>query len=230
MRVSFKKYASAVLSVVLLSTSATAAPKDLNPQLAAYVKARAGEFGQIPAERKQLLDNLALYVHSQIAEKHSAKLLFICTHNSRRSHIAQIWAQTAALYYGVGPVETFSGGTEATAFNPRAVAALQRAGFEIAPTSAGSNPRYQVQYSSSAEPITAFSKTYDSAENPQVDFAAVMTCANADRLCPVVRGASLRVATLYDDPKSADGTPRESQTYDECSSGSVANSFTCSRG
>jgi hypothetical protein len=138
--------------------------------------------------------------------------------------------KTAALYYGVGPVETFSGGTEATAFNPRAVAALQRAGFEIARTSAGSNPRYQVQYSSSAEPITAFSKTYDSAENPQVDFAAVMTCANADRLCPVVRGASLRIATLYDDPKSADGTPRESQTYDECSSGSVANSFTCSRG
>jgi hypothetical protein len=113
-------------------------------------------------------------------------------------------------------VETFSGGTEATAFNPRAVAALQRVGFEIARIPAGSNPRYEVQYSSSAKPMMAFSKTYDSAANPHFDFAVVMTCATADRLCPVVRGASLRVATLYDDPKSADGTPRESQVYDDC--------------
>jgi arsenate reductase (thioredoxin) len=120
-----------------LSTTTTAAPKDLNPQLAAYVKARAGEFGQIPAERKERLDKLFMYVHLQIAQKHSAKLLFIYTHNSRRSHIAQIWAQTAALYYGVAPVETFSGGMEATAFNPRAVAALQRVGFEIVHTSPG---------------------------------------------------------------------------------------------
>jgi hypothetical protein len=103
-----------------------------NAKLKEYIVARIGEFDQIPAERKEQLRTLALYVRGRVEADLPAKLTFICTHNSRRSHIAQLWAAAGAAYYGVPNVATFSGGTEATAFNPRAVAALERAGFRVA--------------------------------------------------------------------------------------------------
>jgi protein-tyrosine-phosphatase len=204
-----------LLTILAFSAMSHSQSKDLNPPIAAYIKARVAEFDQIPADRKAELRKLALYIRSQLAAKQEPKLVFICTHNSRRSHLAQIWAQTAAQYYGVAPVRTYSGGLQATAFNPRAVAALQRAGFDIQKTSEGDNPVYQVRFGPSVEPMTAFSKVYDQDPNPKSDFAAVMTCANADKNCPVVNGASLRVPTHYEDPKDADGTPQETQVYDE---------------
>jgi hypothetical protein len=42
-----------------------------------------------------------------------------------------------------------------------------------------------------------------------------MTCSEADKNCPVVRGAAVRVALPYEDPKVADGTPAEAARYDE---------------
>ncbi|MCK4776283.1 MAG: protein-tyrosine-phosphatase, partial [Candidatus Krumholzibacteria bacterium] len=47
------------------------------------------------------------------------------------------------------------------------------------------------------------------------DFCAVMTCSQADKNCPVVVGASMRVAIPYDDPKAFDGTDQEAANYDE---------------
>jgi hypothetical protein len=49
---------------------------------------------------------------------------------------------------------------------------------------------------------------------PQQNFAAVMTCSHADASCPLVMGASVRVAIPYEDPKAADGTPEETALYD----------------
>jgi len=140
-------------------------------------------------------------------------LLFVCTHNSRRSHMAQLLGAVAAARAGV-PVRTFSGGTEATAFNPRAIAALSRVGFQIS-GEGEKNPRYRVAWSPSAPAFEAFSKTMDDAANPKKDFVAVMTCSQADAACPLVVGASQRVAVPYEDPKVADGTPEEAQRYDE---------------
>jgi protein-tyrosine phosphatase/arsenate reductase len=205
-----------LLTIVSSISICFAAEKNTNTQLAAYAKIRVSEFDQISGERKQELQKLATYIGKQLAAKQPVDLLFICTHNSRRSHIAQIWAQTAAAYYNVPMVRTFSGGTEVSAFNPNAVAALQRTGFNIKKTTDGSNPIYLVEYSSTAKPMTAFSKKYGDAPNPKQSFAAVMTCANADKTCPYVTGASLRVATHYDDPKASDGTAQESQVYDNC--------------
>ena len=193
----------------------------LEPKLAGYVAARAAEFDQIAADRIAALEKLAHYVSKCRTAGDTARLVFICTHNSRRSQMAQLWAAVAAAHYGVDHVETYSGGTEATAFNPRAVAALQRAGFEIVKTqkSAGSadpaNPRYRVSFVSNEKPRICFSKTYDSAPNPVADFCAVMTCADADKDCPVVRGATFRVRIPYVDPKLSDGTSDETATYDD---------------
>jgi len=179
-----------------------------------YTAARIAEFDAISDERKGRLDELAVYVQTCLSAKKPCQLIFICTHNSRRSQFAQIWAATAATHYGITGVEMFSGGTEATAFNPRAVAALERAGLTATRATDDANPAYQIRYSEDASPLTCFSKVYNQAPNPQEHFCAVMTCSHADGNCPIVHGASARIAVTYDDPKAADNTPQEQETYD----------------
>jgi arsenate reductase (thioredoxin) len=183
--------------------------------VAKNIEAYAKEFDQIPEERKKALKKLALFVETKVKAGEKAELIFICTHNSRRSHISQIWAQTAAAHYGVPNVIAYSGGTEATAFNPRAVKAMEDAGFKIKKTTEGTNPVYEVRFADDAKAITAFSKKYDGEGNPKNGFGAVMTCSHADHNCPVVAGATVRIATPYDDPKDFDGTPQEAAKYAE---------------
>lgn len=163
----------------------------------------------IDDSRKQVLDQLADYIR----KTDHPKLNFICTHNSRRSHLSQIWAQVFGHYYGID-LSTYSGGTEATAFHPNAVEALRRAGFTIV-RGDGDNPKYEVSFADEAEAMICFSKTFDDSFNPQADFAAVMTCSDADEECPFVPGANARIKLLYEDPKVADGTPEEAKKYDE---------------
>jgi arsenate reductase (thioredoxin) len=142
-------------------------------------------------------------------------LTFVCTHNSRRSILCQVWGTAAAAYFGVPGVQTFSGGTEATACNSRAVAVLRRAGFEIDERMPGKNPHYAVRYRSEGPALDCFSKVYTDAPNPKSDFCVVMTCTEADKKCPLVKGAALRIALPFDDPKASDNTPRETAVYDD---------------
>lgn len=193
--------------------AAKAAPTALFPALARYADSLPAGFDALPADRKKQLDKLALYIKSRRSAGEPARLVYICTHNSRRSHMGQLFASLAAAYYGIEGVETFSGGTEVTAFNPRAVAALSRAGFVITP-SGSDNPRYRVAFSAGRPAVVAFSKVYDDPANPKRDFAAIMTCSHADKTCPMVAGASLRVPLHYEDPKVSDGTPEEAAVYD----------------
>lgn len=172
------------------------------------------EFGKITDERKSAIAHLKMFITENKHAEKKILLNFICTHNSRRSHISQIWAQTAAHYYGVNNVETFSGGTEATAFNLRAVTAMKKAGFDITAIKDGENPVYKVKFSNDAPALTVFSKKYDDDFNPKTGFAAVMTCSHADENCPFIPGAK-RIALTFDDPKEFDGTPQESAKYSE---------------
>ncbi|MDX2190421.1 MAG: protein-tyrosine-phosphatase [Bacteroidota bacterium] len=185
------------------------------PKLKAYIEAIPKDFDKIPQERKDQLKKVTLFLKSKLSAEQKASLVFICTHNSRRSHMAQIWAQTAADYYGIKGVSCFSGGTEATAFNPRAVKALTNAGFKITPLSEDKNPVYEVKYADDAQSIKAFSKKYSDDPNPKSNFCAVMTCSQADKTCPTVEGSTLRVAIPFEDPKAFDGTPEEEAKYDE---------------
>lgn len=183
--------------------------------LEGYVRNRVSEFGQISAERKEDLQLVADYIIAKQKQHQPVRLLFVCTHNSRRSHMSQIWARAAATYYGLQNIETYSGGTEVSAFNPRAVAALSRAGFTIRPQTAEANPRYDVYLADAVQPLVCFSKKYNDAANPHQQFCAVMTCSQADAACPFVAGADGRMSVPYDDPKVADGTPQEAARYDE---------------
>ena len=181
-------------------------------QLQQYIQQLQDEAELIPETRKIQLEKLASYLSNE--QEQEFLLNFICTHNSRRSHISQIWAATASYHYGLTEVKTFSGGTEATAFNPRAVAAMERAGFEVI-NPEGENPHYEITFADDAAELICFSKTYDDESNPQRDFAAIMTCSQADEGCPFIPGASWRLALTYDDPKEADDTPEEQSRYDE---------------
>jgi len=199
----------------LALSPAPAAPSDVLETLNPAITDAIGEFGAIPEDRKRELEKIALFVRTKLQAGETPQITFICTHNSRRSHMAQIWAQTAAAYYGVTGVKTFSGGVEATACNERTVRALRKAGFSVADSTGGKNPIYLVQYSEKEAPIRAFSKLYQAEGNPHENYLAAMTCDQADVHCPIVQGASLRVGIHYTDPKEADGTDHEAATYGE---------------
>ena len=183
------------------------------PQLQDYIAKAEKNFENIPAERKALLESVAEYIGDNHTDP--LNLTYICTHNSRRSHLSQLWAQVGAAHYGVSNIHTFSGGTETTAFNPRAVAAVERAGFKVNKSTEGDNPVYDVNFSDETPAVKAFSKVYQDPFNPQEDFVAIMTCDSADANCPVVFGAKKRFSTTFRDPKESDGTPQEQQIYDE---------------
>ena len=188
---------------------------NLLPALRPYVKEVAGELDKVPAERKVVLNEIVASITAQLEADKPAQLTFICTHNSRRSHMSQIWAQTAACYYGLAKVQTFSGGTEATACNCRTVTAMRRAGFDIKDATTGDNPIYLVRYAEDRPPIRAYSKIYNSDANPKRDFIALMTCSVADKSCPVVEGAIARHAIHYADPRLCDDLPTETAAYNE---------------
>lgn len=186
------------------------------PSLRVYLDARKQELDRVSPPRQETLRPLAGHVRLQIQNDSVIRLNFICTHNSRRSHLGQIWAKVAATFFGISGLETYSGGTEVTAMNPRLVAALTRAGLQIdAPSAASDNPRYRVFYSDDTSPSVCFSKRFDDPANPRKDYAAVVTCGSADQACPVVPGCTDRFVIRYDDPKVADDTPREQAVYDE---------------
>lgn len=185
------------------------------PKLEQYIKSAIDDFETISKERQEKLREIGTLIRNNKAESIQSQLTFICTQNSRRSHLSQIWTATAAAYYRES-VKTFSGGTEATAFNPRAVAAIERAGFVVSKdTKNAKNPHYLVRYSEGEEALECFSKKYNDSFNPQNSFIAVMTCSDADEACPIVLGAKSRVAIPYIDPKVSDNTEKEAQTYDE---------------
>ncbi len=169
----------------------------------------------IAAGRRAVLESLTDFIQKKRDARVPVRLNFICTHNSRRSHLAQIWAQTMAFYFKIEGVECFSGGTEATAMFPKIASTLKKQGFEIEKLSAGRNPVHAVRFDPNAPAVICFSKVYDHFFNPKSGFAAVMTCGSADENCPVVFGADARFAVKFDDPKAFDGTPEQTKKYAE---------------
>jgi len=167
----------------------------------------------IPVERLGVLQPLVDYIQFKIDKKEEVNLNFICTHNSRRSQFSQIWAYTAANYFGI-PANCYSGGVEVTSFNERAVESIKRSGFRVI-TKGNANPGYLVFHSEDSEPILAFSKLFDDPVNKVDQFAAIMTCSHADENCPFIPGTEKRIPVRYEDPKSFDDTPEESVMYDQ---------------
>ena len=167
----------------------------------------------ISEERKAILQPLIEFIIFKVLNNEEIRLNFICTHNSRRSHLSQIWAQTMAHHFGVKNVFCYSGGTEATAMFPKVAETLINQGFEILKLSETENPVYAVKFDENEHLIVCFSKKYDNDFNPKSAFAAILTCDSADENCPIVYGAEARIPIKYEDPKKSDGTPEMNETY-----------------
>lgn len=170
---------------------------------------------KISDERKEVLNSLVEYVQQKVNSQEEIRLNFICTHNSRRSHLAQIWAQTMAFHFRIKNVFCYSGGTEATEIFPKVAETLSNQGFQIQQLSEDKNPVYAVKYADNETAIICFSKTFNDSFNPKSQFAAVMTCSSADQGCPFIVGAEKRISIQYEDPKVFDGTDFMDEKYTE---------------
>ena len=180
-----------------------------------YISERLNEFEKIPPGRRTSLEQLATLITGPTTAGRDRQIVFFCTHNSRRSQIAQIWASTAAHHFAVTGVISQSAGVLATEVDRRTVETLERVGF-ICKRADGPNPLYTVRIDDQRRPISLFSKTFPDSYQQSTSFIAVMTCSDADRKCPVIDGASNRLTLCYDDPKVADGSTREADVYDQC--------------
>lgn len=172
------------------------------------------EFDLIPESRKQELKNLSLCIKESLELFGRADLTVICTHNSRRSQLGQLWLKVAALHYGVNNIFTFSGGTEATAFNIRMINALKDFEFEVKALDETLNPKYHIKLGENDGTMDIlYSKVYNENYNPQQNFIAIMVCNSADKGCPLVAGAFKRISLPYLDPKAFDDTELEKEKY-----------------
>lgn len=171
------------------------------------------EISEISEDRKAILQPLIDYLTDKIKANKPIRLNFICTHNSRRSHLSQVWAQTMAAHYNINNVSCYSGGTEATAMFPKVGETLAKQGLKIANLSEADNPVYSIKFSENEPAVIAFSKQFGDDFNPASEFAAIMTCSSADEGCPMVFGCEKRIAITYEDPKVSDGTPKQTETY-----------------
>ena len=120
-----------------------------------------------------------------------------------------------AYYFNLKNIYCYSGGTEATAMFPKVAETLYNQGFQIQVLSENENPVYAVKFAENEHAVICFSKVYRNEFNPKNNFAAIMTCNNADEGCPIVSGAEARFPIKYNDPKSFDGTDMQSAKYAE---------------
>jgi len=169
----------------------------------------------IISERKGTLQPLIEFIQNKINTNQEIRINFICTHNSRRSHLSQVWAQTMAYHFNIKNVSCYSSGTETTALFPMVAETLQNSGFEIINISEGKNPIYNIKYAENEHPIIGFSKKINSQFNPKSEFAAIMTCSQADGGCPFIVGAEKRIPITFEDPKAFDNTSQMTEKYNE---------------
>ena len=160
----------------------------------------------ISEERKTILQPLIDFLQQKVNNKQDININFICTHNSRRSHLSQVWAQVASAHFNIPNVHCYSGGTEETALFPKVAETLTEQGFNIFKIADTNNSVYAIKYSDNALPVIGFSKKYDSLFNPVSAFTAIMTCSQSDGGCPCIAGAEKRIPITFCDPKSSDGT------------------------
>lgn len=184
----------------------------MNKELLAFIRSLSTE--EISASRKNELTPIADYISKRIEGGSIVNLNFICTHNSRRSHFAQVWAQVIASFLNLNSIRCYSGGTEATAVYFSVLKTFEKTGFKISKLSEDQNPVFAINFSQDEHPIIAFSKKYDNSFNPD-HFIAIMTCDDADQNCPFIPSAEKRFKMTFEDPKYSDQTEAEAETYRE---------------
>jgi len=115
------------------------------------------------------------------------RVLFVCTHNSARSQMAE----GLVSHDLAGKIQAFSAGTEPSQVNPLAVAALEEIGIDIS--------RYK-------------SKSLDEFKDEKFDFVITL-CDHAAETCPVFFGGTKRIHMGFEDPSAAVGSEEEKLSF-----------------
>jgi len=111
------------------------------------------------------------------------KVLFICTHNSARSQIAEGLLRSLAA----DRFDAFSAGTEATHIRPLAIKAMNEIGIDISGQQSKTLDRY-------------LSEPFD---------VVITVCDTAAEACPIFPGAVQRRHWSFEDPSQATGSQEE---------------------
>ena len=210
-----------------LTAQVPASRTRLLPKVADHLSLLATSYDQLDESRAAAGRELADWIVENYRPGQPLAITCVCTGNSRRSIMSATMVSISAAYYGLPEIRGYSGGTKPTAFNSRTVATLREIGLDI--TSLGeeaargdtatANLKHRVRWSNSPDDglmqSVEFSKKYDDALNPQSGFAALLVCSDAEEACPIITGASVRIALPYLDPKLYDGTAIESLKYAE---------------
>lgn len=190
----------------------------LNTLLSHFVNECKSNFTSISIERKQKLEELAKSVEHSYKKTRKSNLVFVCTHNSRRSHFGQLMATIMAVHFGLD-ITSYSAGTETTRFHPNAIAAILSVGFNLVPqtnSSKSSNTVFVLSYSTDEkQSIKCFSKTIFDESLPKDKFIAIMVCSDANENCPFIPGADIRFSLAYEDPKIYDNDDDAVNHYKE---------------
>ncbi len=166
----------------------------------------------IAPERKSILHNIARKIITTFYGDGQCNVLFVCTHNSRRSQASQLlfnhFIQSCHL-----EIKAFSAGTEATCFNQSMIHAASYFGFDLTTDKESLNPIYELQNQPYQDSMQYFSKVVDHKINPKKSTVAIMVCNDADKNCPIISSANYRLPLPFQDPKSSDGKQHEAATY-----------------
>ena len=163
-------------------------------------------------DRKILLLKISETISKEYKKEGIVNLNFICTHNSRRSQLGQVWGFYAADYFNLN-INNFSGGTDVTSFYRNTIKTLQKVSFTFhLENFSHQNPKYLISFNGSFKSILGFSKRYDHVDNTS-PFIAITTCNNADIKCPIITEATYRFHLPFEDPKTSDGTNLQDETY-----------------
>jgi arsenate reductase (thioredoxin) len=170
---------------------------------------------KLDKNRRQLLTSIAQFIAEEIKANKKVNLNYICTHNSRRSQLAQVWSSYACNYFKLSEVNSFSGGTAITAFYRNTVKTLQEVGFNFQIVEfSHQNPVYAINYKNCIDPIIGYSKLYDDEYNKK-PFIAIITCSNAEENCPFIPDTIERFHLPFNDPKSFDNSLNQAEKYME---------------
>ena len=162
------------------------------------------------SSRQSMMDGYAKEIANHIRKNGSANLVYVCTHNSRRSQFAQLWSAHHSEMLKL-PITSYSAGTEKTACHPNVLEVLRNEGFGIE----SDVDNHRVVWNGNTL-TTLGSKTIDSGDLPN-EFFAIMTCSDADENCPFIPSALGRFRLTFEDPKWSDKTNDAIKVYQETS-------------
>lgn len=111
------------------------------------------------------------------------RVLFVCTHNSARSQMAEGFLRV----HGGARFEVASAGTEATRVHPMAIQAMEEVGIDLTGHA---------------------SKTIDAFLGERWDYV-ITVCDSANERCPIFPGGTTRIHWSFDDPSLATGTEQD---------------------